>query len=69
MDEVQKADAVAKVRIALGLADAGIRMKRQNLVRSHPDATAAEIEDQMAAWFSARPPDGVGRIGTWPRTR
>ncbi len=69
MDEVEKADAAAKVRIALALADAGIRMKRQSIVRSHPRASAAEIEAKMAAWFLERPPDGFGRIVTWPRTK
>lgn len=50
------ATAVARrLRLALDLYEVGERMQRQRLRRLRPDATAAEIEDELRAWRQRRP--------------
>jgi Rv0078B-related antitoxin len=62
-----------KFALALDMFRYGCEMMRQNLRRAHPDADAAAIEELLRAWLRTRPGaehgDGVGRPGTWPRTR
>lgn len=54
-----------KLRTAIDLADAGVEMMRQNLIRRHPGADEKEIERLLAAWLNDRPGaehgDRVGR--------
>ncbi len=57
----------AKLRLALGLFDTGVRMMRQNLRRSHPLATEAEIERLLAEWLSTRPGAESGDAAGRPR--
>ena len=60
------ASAAAAFRAALELFETGVDLMRQNLRRQYPDATAAEIERELADWLHRRPGaesgDGPGRI-------
>jgi hypothetical protein len=66
-------DAAERLRLALDLFAAGEALMRQNLRRRFPEASAAEIEERLAAWLSERPGaefgDAEGRPTSWPRTR
>jgi lauroyl/myristoyl acyltransferase len=67
------AEAVARLRLALDLFEAGESIMRQNLRRRFPEASAAEIEGRLDAWLSERAGaefgDAVGRPTTWPRPK
>lgn len=58
-DEESKA---ARLRLALQMADAGIAMKRQQLVRRHPVASSDEVDSMLRAWLGARPLAGCGTV-------
>ena len=63
--------AAARLRAALELFEAGVKMMRQTLRRNHPALTDLEIEARVRAWLSERPGatfgDAVGRPASWPR--
>lgn len=60
-------DLVARrLRRAFDLAEAGLDMKRENLRRSHPDASGEEIERMLRTWLRRRPPDYPGRPRALP---
>lgn len=40
----------------------GLELMRQNLRRRHPDATAAEVEEQLRVWLLDRPADAPGVV-------
>ena len=65
-------DLVAeRFRTTLALFELGEAMLRQKLRRKLPEASEAEIDNQVQAWLERRPGaehgDGVGRPATWPR--
>jgi hypothetical protein len=53
--------AADRFRAALELADAGIRLMRQNLERRNPSASPEEIDGLLREWLARRPPDAPGR--------
>ena len=63
--------AAARLRAALEMFETGVQMMRQNLRRSHPTLSDAEIEARLTAWLWERPGaefgDAVGRRVPWPR--
>lgn len=65
--------AVERLRTAFDLYEAGVRMKRQQLRREHPEASEEEIRRLVNAWLQERPGaehgDAWGEPGTWPRTK
>lgn len=54
-----------KLEAAIGLAEVGYEMMRENLRRRHPDASDDEIHRLLTAWLHERPGaehgDAVGR--------
>ena len=40
----------------------GLEMKRQQLRRSHPEASPEEVEALVAAWIADRPMDSPGSV-------
>ena len=48
-------EASAKLRIALDMFGLGESIMRQKLRRTHPGASAAEIEARISAWLLDRP--------------
>lgn len=60
-----------RLRVALGMFQAGVDMMRQNLRRADPTATDAEIRIRVGNWLRERPGaefgDGEGRVVPWPR--
>jgi len=62
-----------KLRQALELFEVGVRLMRQNLVRSHPEATPREIDEMLTRWLHERPGaehgDCPGRVVELPRGR
>jgi hypothetical protein len=42
------------------LFDVGVRLMRQNLARSHPRASEAEIDELVRAWLGERPGAELG---------
>ena len=69
--ENARAEATARLRMALGMFETGVEMMRQKLRRDHPDLTDHEIEARVRAWLQERPGaefgDAVGRHVSWPR--
>jgi hypothetical protein len=68
------ADDVTGLALAFELTDLGARLLAQRYRREHPDATEAEVEAVLQAWFLDRPGapfgDGPpGRLVTLPRAR
>jgi hypothetical protein len=65
VDRDDELTPLEKMQITLDLFEASVEIQRQNLRRSHPRATEAEIEDLLAAWLEHRPGaehgDGEGR--------
>lgn len=63
----------ARLRMALDLCALGEAMRRAQLRREHPEATDAEIEAMLTAWFETRPGaehgDAWGRPISWPPSR
>ncbi|MGH9229030.1 MAG: hypothetical protein ACRD07_09960 [Acidimicrobiales bacterium] len=59
-DSTLSPDAGERIRDALGLAAAGIRMMRLNLERRHPEASPDEIERLLTEWLLDGPPDSPG---------
>lgn len=55
MDHQAAKDAVAKLRMALDMFGLGESIMRQNLRRSFPEASEAEIESKLWLWLSHRP--------------
>jgi hypothetical protein len=59
-----------RFRIAMELFEAGIELKRQNLLREFPDASAEEIDERFYRWLHHRPGaehgDCSGRPLRWP---
>jgi hypothetical protein len=49
------ASAAARLRLALDLFTTGESLTRQRLRRLHPEWTADEIEEKVAAWLLERP--------------
>jgi len=68
VDSDDELTPLEKMQITLDLFDASVAIQRQNLRRSHPDATEAEIEDLLVAWLQHRPGaehgDAEGRPGS-----
>ena len=69
--EDARAEAAARLRMALGMFETGVEMMRQKLRRDHPDLADHEIEARVRAWLQERPGaefgDAVGRHVGWPR--
>lgn len=53
-------DTAARLRVALDLADVGVRLMRQNLVRANPDASPGEIDRLLREWINRRPGAELG---------
>ena len=49
------ATAARNFRLTLDLFDTGVRLMRQNLRRSHPQANEQEIDRRLRAWLRERP--------------
>ena len=66
-----RAEATARLRMALGMFETGVEMMRQKLRREHPDLTDHEIEARVRTWLQERPGaefgDAAGRPVCWPR--
>ncbi len=45
----------ARLRVALDLHAAGVRLQRQNLRRRFPKADDAAVERMLTAWLRSRP--------------
>lgn len=52
--------ASEKLRQTLELFEVGVRLMRQNLVRSHPEATEQEIDELLKEWLHERPGAELG---------
>jgi len=70
-DDPARIDAAASpLRTALDLCEMGESMRRAQLRRERPGATAEEIEDLLVAWLATRPGaehgDAWGRPIAWP---
>jgi len=69
--EKARAEAAARLRMALQMFDTGVEMMRQKLRREHRELSAREIEARVQAWLQERPGaefgDAVGRRVGWPR--
>ena len=69
--ENARAEAAARLRMALEMFEPGVEMMRQKLRRDHPDLADHEIEARVRAWLQERPGaefgDAVGRHVGWPR--
>jgi Rv0078B-related antitoxin len=68
------AEALAiRLRTAFDLCEMGESMRRAQLRREHPGASAEEIEALLVAWLETRPGaergDGWGRSVPWPPSR
>lgn len=61
--------AARRLRSAIELSDVVLKMRRQHLKRQNPQATEANIDRLLNAELRARPADGDGVVGTWPRRR
>jgi hypothetical protein len=48
-------DVAERLRIALDMFDLGESIMRQNLRRSFPQASDADIEAKLSEWLSQRP--------------
>lgn len=63
------AAAAVRLRLALDLFATGEGLARQRMRRLHPEWTAGEIDEQIAAWLRQRPGaetgDGEGRPVAW----
>jgi len=44
-----------RFRIALDLFETGLRLRREALRRSNPDASEAQIDDLLTRWLQERP--------------
>jgi hypothetical protein len=55
MADAGPSPAVVRIRVALDLFEVGVSMKRAQLRRQAPTATAAEIESRLAEWLETRP--------------
>lgn len=64
---VDAAAAAERLRIALDLADVGLDLMRQNLRRSHADATPEQIEELLRVWVERRPGAPFGDCPGRPR--
>ena len=53
-------NAAHAFRATLDLFDAGLSLMRQNLRRSHPDASDDEIERRLGEWLADRPGAELG---------
>jgi len=51
------------------MADAGIAMKRQQIVRQHPKASPEEVDSMLRAWLGGRPLAGCGRVMSYEAWR
>jgi hypothetical protein len=65
----QDAAAAVRLRLALDMFATGEGLARQRMRRLHPEWTAGEIDEQIAAWLRERPGaengDGEGRPVEW----
>jgi hypothetical protein len=63
----------ARLRTAFELCELGESMRVAQLRREHPDATDAELETMLVAWYETRPGaehgDAWGRPISWPPSR
>ena len=67
--EDQSHEACARrLRTALDLADSGILLRRQQLRRTHPNATEEEIDERLNAWLKKRPGAEFGDAPGRPRS-
>ena len=49
--DARRRQLAENLRIALDLHDAGLEMKLAQLARTHPTASADELEDLLQAWL------------------
>jgi hypothetical protein len=72
-DDDTRAQAAARLRMALEMLDIGVEIMRQNLRRANPTLSDTQIEERLTAWLWERPGaefgDAVGRRADWPRHR
>ena len=68
-DEPFVIDPATNLRTALAMADAGIRMKRESLRRSHPDASEKDLTRLLQEWLDSKPVDFPGLRRASPRSR
>jgi hypothetical protein len=63
----------ARLRAAFELCALAESMRRAQLSRQHPEATAEEIEALLISWLETRPGaedgDAWGRAISWPPSR
>ena len=60
MNEQERNAVSARLELALELFAAGLEMRKQQLRRNHPLATADEIEARLRAWLAERPGAEIG---------
>lgn len=69
--EVPSSPEAQRLRTALELFEAGVRLMESRLRRLYPDASPAEIETRLRTWLLERPGaphgDAVGRSVPWGR--
>lgn len=61
-DQVDE-DPAIRLRLAIDLHEVGVAMRRQQLVRAMPGASATGVDDALGEWLRARP--GAPRGDTW----
>ncbi|MGE0493594.1 MAG: hypothetical protein AB7S38_30575 [Vulcanimicrobiota bacterium] len=70
VEPVPQLGPAEKLRIALKLAQAGVEMKRQALIRQYPSETPEQISARMLEWQCRRVEAPYGDCpGTWLATR
>jgi len=57
MSDLSNEACAERLRMALDLADSGIRMRRVQLRREHPEATDEELRELFKEWL--RHPEGA----------
>jgi hypothetical protein len=60
VSESEQAQAIANLRLAFDLHDAGVAVMRQNLRRRFPAEDAAAIEARLTTWLRDRPGAELG---------
>lgn len=61
-DTDDSARMVERLRIACEMHDLGVAMMRQNLKRSHPEASQEQIEEMLTRWLHTRPGPELGDV-------
>ena len=67
MSDKRREDAATKLRTALAMFGLGESIMRQNLRRTYPGASEAEIEAKIWAWLSEHPGAEYGDAQGKPR--